>query len=272
MTCRPVSLFYCKGQNFGDAVNPILLERVFGCPCVQGTKANSTLIAIGSIFQRFATNNPFENLIKPIYPKLHVFSTGFISDKQYRYFKRQMEIYAVRGYYTKGQCEKILGKQLDIPVRDAGLLLSHLLEKRPQKKYALGIIPHVSDWDNPIFEELSETPYTTRINLREDPLVVLNNIAECDCVISTALHGLIAADSLGIPNKWIEVSKAVEGNGYKFRDYYSVFGFNSVQPLVYRGGVHNPKIKIQDIYDDYCITPSQVQKIQQDLLRVFPFR
>ena len=59
MTCRPVPLFYCKGQNFGDAVNPILLERVFGCPCVQGTKAKSTLIAIGSIFQRFATNNPF---------------------------------------------------------------------------------------------------------------------------------------------------------------------------------------------------------------------
>ncbi|MBO7257676.1 MAG: polysaccharide pyruvyl transferase family protein, partial [Alphaproteobacteria bacterium] len=214
----------------------------------------------------------FENLKKPIYPKLHVFSTGFISDKAYRYFKRQVEIYAVRGYHTKGQCEKILGKQLDIPVGDAGLLLSHLLEKRPKKKYALGIIPHVSDWNNPIFEKLSETPHTTRINLREDPLSVLNKIAECDSIISTALHGLVASDSLGIPNKWIEVSKAVEGNGYKFRDYYSAFGFNSVQPLVYGGGVHYPKIKIQDIYDDYCITPSQVQKIQQDLLRVFPFR
>ena len=40
------------------------------------------------------------------------------------------------------------------------------------------------------------------------------------------MHGLIAADSLGIPNQWFALSEQVIGNGYKFADYYSVFEIN----------------------------------------------
>ena len=272
MLQQPIDLFYCKGQNFGDAVNPILIERVFDCPCVRGTKEKSSLIAIGSILQRFGTNNPFIGVMKHIHPTLHVFSSGFISDEHYKYFKRNVVIHAVRGYYTKAKCEKILGKQLDIPVGDAGLLLSYLLEKKPVKKYALGIIPHVSDQDNPIFKQLAEIPHSTIIDLSAEPLNVLNHIAQCECVVSTALHGLIASDSLGIPNKWLEVSKNVAGNGYKFKDYYSAFDIQNVEPLKYERKGQNPWIDIQTICDDYRITSSQVQKIQQDLLRVFPFK
>jgi hypothetical protein len=43
-------------------------------------------------------------------------------------------------------------------------------------------------------------------------------------VISSSLHGLIVADSLGIPNVWLRLSPDVLGGDYKFKDYYSVFG------------------------------------------------
>lgn len=274
MPSKPISLFYCKGQNFGDVVNPMLIERVLGVKCAEGTKEQSNLIAIGSILQRFSTNNVFQNIIKNIYPTLHVFGSGFISDETYKYFKRKIMVHAVRGYYTKAKCEKILGQKLDVPVGDGGLLLSYLLEKRPVKKYALGVIPHVSDWKNPIFEKIIETPNSTLIDLRSDPLTVLNQIAECETVVSTALHGLIASDSLGIPNKWLEVSNNVKGNGYKFHDYYSAYGIENVQPLRCSGsGVDIlTLVDIQAIQDDYRIAPDQVQKIQQDLLKAFPFK
>lgn len=271
MTIQPIKLFYCKGKNFGDAVNPIFVEKVLGRACVIGSKEWANLIAIGSILQRFSTNHRAQALLAPFHPVLHVFSSGFISDENYKYFKRKMIIHAVRGYYTKEKCEKILGKTLTVPVGDGGLLLSYLLDKRPEKKYALGIIPHVSDWDNPIFKKMAETPHSTLIDLRQDPITVLNKIAECDSIVSTALHGLIASDSLGIPNRWLEVSNNVKGDGFKFRDYYSAFGINHVQPLRYSKEMI-PSINVQDIYDHYQITPSQVQKIQQELQQAFPFK
>jgi hypothetical protein len=43
-------------------------------------------------------------------------------------------------------------------------------------------------------------------------------------VLSSSLHGLIAADALGVPNAWIGLSDALRGGDFKFRDYYGVFG------------------------------------------------
>jgi pyruvyltransferase len=37
------------------------------------------------------------------------------------------------------------------------------------------------------------------------------------------LHGLVFADSLGVPNKWIYLTDKLAGGSFKFHDYYSVF-------------------------------------------------
>lgn len=44
----------------------------------------------------------------------------------------------------------------------------------------------------------------------------------CKYIISSSLHGLICADSICIPNRWIKLSELL-GSDFKFHDYYSVF-------------------------------------------------
>ena len=45
------------------------------------------------------------------------------------------------------------------------------------------------------------------------PFKCIKQIADCE-IISSALHGLIAADSLNIPNKWIKLSNKLVGNNF----------------------------------------------------------
>lgn len=268
-----LNLFYCKGRNFGDAVNPLLIERVFGISCKNAPKTEADLVAVGSILQRFTAENMVTSIQKMFYPFLHVWSTGFIADEEYKYFKRNLEIYALRGQYSKQKCEKILGKKLDVPLGDGGLLVSYLLDRKVPKKYALGIIPHVCDLKNPIFDKILETiDRSVIIDLTKEPLKVLKQIAACDCVISTAMHGLIAADSLGIPNKWFQVSDLVEGKGFKFKDYYSAYGLADMKPATISIEESFSAKDIQMIYDEYKITASVIDETKKNIYHSFPFK
>ena len=51
----------------------------------------------------------------------------------------------------------------------------------------------------------------------------ISQLTECQFILSSSLHGLIMADSFGIPNQWMVLSDKVEGKNFKFYDYYSVF-------------------------------------------------
>ena len=51
-------------------------------------------------------------------------------------------------------------------------------------------------------------------------------ISECECIISSSLHGLIIADSFLIPNQMVHLTDKLYGDGFKFDDYYSNFDIN----------------------------------------------
>jgi len=100
----------------------------------------------------------------------------------------------------------------------------------------LGIVPHYHDKEDPRIARIQRR-YKSEvlvINVKRQPLAVFADIDKCESILSSSLHGLVTADSLGIPNAWILLSDKVVGKGFKFADYNSAFG--TTQDPLYLSG------------------------------------
>ena len=134
--------------------------------------------------------------------------------------------HAVRGHRTR----EVLGLAESTPVGDPGLLASRLLKgSQPGKKrWRAGFIAHYKDKGNRELAALvASDPRFCEIDIFASPLDVLEKMRECEVIFSSAMHGLIAADALQVPNAWLKLSDLVRGNDFKFGDYYSVFGMEA---------------------------------------------
>lgn len=267
-----IPFYWCKINNFGDALNPLILSKLGSIQTYykQDIK-QAELIGIGSILENLLIDNPKHNFIKR---PIRIFSSG-LGFPEGEFFhnpniilpeqlQRNIICYALRGKYTKARMEKMKKSSLnECALGDAGLLASFLINKQEIKPiYDLGIIPHLSDMANPIFDKvLSEVPNSILIDPQTEPIEFLKSLCLCKTVISTAMHPLIACDALRIPNLWIRVhtSAATE---YKFYDYYSVFNLKPV-PFYIEADIPTPEYIIQN----YQITDEQVYNTQQNLLK-----
>ena len=60
--------------------------------------------------------------------------------------------------------------------------------------------------------------------MNPDPIATLREIAKCETIVSSSLHGCIVSDGMGIPNHQISFSMLGLSKGdylLKYRDYYS---------------------------------------------------
>ena len=53
----------------------------------------------------------------------------------------------------------------------------------------------------------------------------------CEVIVSSSLHGLIIADAYGIPTVWAKFGNDINGNDFKFYDYYWSLGMSDIKPL-----------------------------------------
>ena len=89
-------------------------------------------------------------------------------------------------------------------------------------------------------------------------------------ILSSSLHGLVAADSFGIPNIRMVCSDRIYGGDFKYDDYYSAFGYTSHSRLDTRRENIN-SVAIEKIVANYKITQEQVRRKKAELLQSFPF-
>jgi pyruvyltransferase len=278
---RKIKTYYADLPNMGDLLNELLIRDVFGQDLVRHKPSTSELSCIGSGLDCFMETNKSYPKWYSYYLKTRsrfirysnqVWCTGFLfNETQDTPFIREMNFCSVRGELTKSRVEKIINKKLTIPTGDGGLITPLLFNKPFEKKFKVGVVAHMNEQKHPAFSRILDFyNNSVFIDLRHEPMEVIKQIAQCEIIISSSLHGLIVADSFGIPSQWIVVTDALKGDGFKFADYYSAFGLepNPINML----SMNTPVPTFNQVIDQFKITPDMMAKKQKEIFDAFPFK
>ena len=248
-----LKLFWFKNtQNFGDSLNPILINTLTGkkVEWVKSYSPKEHYITIGSILES-ATKDTI------------VWGSGFISENKHC-FEKPKKVCAVRGPKSRDiltrdniECPEVYG--------DPALLLPKIYSPTINKKYKLGIIAHFIDKDNEWFKNLKQNDEIKIIDIQNPNIFTfIDEVLSCEKIASSSLHGIIVADAYNIPSLWIEFSDKVIGNGFKFLDYFLSVKRKDTKPLII-----NKETSIQNINE--CFYDYKIDIDLDKLLDAAPF-
>lgn len=237
--------------NFGDALSPYIVEKVSGKPPRLAPR-NAGVLAIGSI-------------IKFAGAKTRVWGSG--TARMEDRLAADAEYTAVRGPLTRasvlrngGICPEVLG--------DPALLLPRLYTPKPTgDRHRVGIIRHVQDRGQRVVLDGIKEISIARVGHDEIERFI-DEVASCETLLSTSLHGLITAHAYGIPARWCTFGSAVSaipGDGTKFEDYFRSVGLRSQQPLDLSQIKILDESLVREIDDDVTLRFNA-----DDLLEAFP--
>ncbi|MCX6810746.1 MAG: polysaccharide pyruvyl transferase family protein [Candidatus Berkelbacteria bacterium] len=227
-----------KFDNWGDLANGFFLKLVLG--------KEPTLINYDDESYK-KTNSEYFLIIGSILAladeQAVIWGTGFMKYGE-KVKGNPRKILAVRGPLSR---EGLLAQNIDCPAifGDPILLYPRFYKPDIEKKYALGIIPHYSDVDNPWLKENID-PSVKIIDVKQSGNGFVDDILSCKKIASSSLHGIIVADAYDIPSTWIRFSDADWGNGFKFRDYFLSVGRKDADPLLIE-----EKINLKEIFNNF---------------------
>jgi hypothetical protein len=263
---KPLKLYwwqyeYPNKTNFGDEMTPHIISRLFGYRCEWSSPSECDVAGAGSVIE-ILLREKGDN--KPA-----VWGAGFIKKGNATISSDDFDLKALRGKLTLERTEGIDKKT--VALGDPGLLADCLLRSMPRKKYRLGIVPHYVDLGLPVVKELARQKGVKIINPLNPPGEVIRDIAASECIVSSSLHGLIAADSVGTPNAHIKLSDGLTGGLYKFQDYYSVFSRPSRHVLLSPTDISGKDITaIEENVKKRYKKPDELKAIKQNLIESFP--
>ena len=226
--------WYSKYPNWGDMLNPVLINKISGKKAInlQHTKLNITklkqillkepkpeYLAIGSILGWGVRR-----------PNISIFwGSGFMYETE-KVRVRPRKVCAVRGPLSR---EKLISQGIECPpiYGDPALLYPRFYSPNIESKYELGIIPHMADKNNSWVNKFKDNKEILIIDIQSGINNVVDKILNCKRVASSSLHGIIASDAYHIPSSWITLSNNVNGNGFKFKDYFASVHRTEKEPL-----------------------------------------
>lgn len=197
--------------NFGDAISPLIISAL----------SHKTALC-ASIYPKPPAMECFSvvgSVLSFHGPKLTIWGSGYISENS-RLFRDPRRICAVRGPRTR---ERLLRQGYECPsiYGDPAVLLFDRLADLPRSRdFKVGLISHYLDSNHPVVRRFARDDRVLSIDVFWPAEAIARAVARCETIVSSSLHGLILADCMGVPNRWLGVSQAVQKGGFKFYDYF----------------------------------------------------
>lgn len=191
------------GSNYGDALSPWIVSRVFGVRVEYAPIKSADMIAIGSILP-FVVRG-FDGII---------WGSGTMQEALR--VPRTADIRLLRGPVSQALCGGV-----HVPVGDPALLIPRFFDP-PRGRYRLGIMPHHEKGSMKAAFRLYDSLNHPEVVLI-DPLApveaVTALIGSCKALVSASLHGIIVADAYGVHNTRVRFHGSRRQGGLKFMDY-----------------------------------------------------
>jgi len=207
-----IGLYYWdETENLGDYLSYVICDHMISGKVSKARQTDGVLYAIGSI-------------LGFIRQDATVWGSGILSDDwAYRlYIKHSaLDIRAVRGPNT-AKVLRSFGVDCPTVYGDPAILMPHVYQPAcAEKKYACTFIPHLSD-----HTEIPPDSGIHRIDIRtRDYQRVIDEIAGSEKVISSSLHGVILAETYGVPAILLLHDYQ---NAFKYEDWYLSTGRDCV--------------------------------------------
>lgn len=212
-----LSAFGDEWNNFGDNMLPYIFKAFNIDHSWDSDLKSATCVGIGSVME----------LVPPDFDGV-ILGSGAIRSNSSQIPPKN--IAAVRGPLTRD----MLGQPSGLPLGDFGLLARYIaLPPRRLRRYKLGILPHYVDLACVYEHPLARHDDVLLINPLDSVPSILAAMSACDAIISSSLHGLIAADSLKIPNARFRAptSGRITGGNFKYDDYYGSINHRAAEPI-----------------------------------------
>lgn len=224
-------LAFDNSENFGDAFNIYLFDYYkIKYQIVNYNRANT--LGVGSIIENYLASQKVKS--KNFKNRFITFcGSGFIQPILVESYDFQNKFKVNNPIQVRGiNSQKILTEVFNLDNRtfilgDPGLLMRKVFQEKfdnQKEKYDIGIIPHYVDKDLNWNRYINLKNYSYKvIDILSGVENVIEDVLSSRFVLSSSLHGLIAADSFSIPNCRLIVSDRITGGDFKFEDYYSVY-------------------------------------------------
>ncbi len=233
---------YCPGKtNFGDFLSKVIVEAVSGEKIRQSNLKGSgpCLLAVGSILH---------------YARDHdvIWGSGYRCDPAGENRHAALDVRAVRGPRSR---ECLLEKGISCPkvYGDPALLLSRLFphfKRKPMPEIQYVLIPNIGELA--IFQSLG---YANIVEPHLHWTEIVEKICNSSLVISGSLHGIIVAESFGVPARMLRMTETEPL--FKYQDYYEATGrpdfryAQSVREAIELGGESPPIIDLDRLLDAF---------------------
>lgn len=239
-----------EGQraNLGDALSPVVVGALSGLPIAHTAFQTSQerMAAVGTIGQDLAGGT------------VHLWGTGL---SPFRYLGRRrryrlppdtkFHIHAMRGPWSMWTMER-LGVETPKVYGDPVWFLPAIMPPAQEKRYELGVIPHFAELPKRRGKRTkAQERYGIPKSLQADVKLIstlteptlegleeaIKQITSCRRIVSNSLHGLLIAETYGIPCLHfphgeqeqggavrVPMSRGNEAINYRFRDFFAGIG------------------------------------------------